>query len=55
MTFQDQQLNSMIIQARKMKRLNAVTFQVFQSRTDNTEYLQIEKADQLKAGLNFKP
>ena len=27
----------------------------FQSITDNTEYLQIEKADQLKTGLNFKP
>ena len=45
----------MIFQVWKMKSLNSMTFQVFQSRTDNTEYLQIETADQLKAGLNLKP
>ena len=45
----------MIIQAWKMKSLNSMTFQVFQRRTDNTEYLQIDTTDQLKAGFNFKP
>ena len=45
----------MISQAWKMKSLHSMTFQVFQSRTDNTEHLQIETTDQLKAGMNFKP